>query len=614
MENDEGRFLSLDDYFAHMADLLLLNPTYMMLPLDETTFDINANSRAISAPKIVVLQNDQIAETVIFTIDRYFDYMDLNNAEIWVQWSAPGKNGTIREGSSRIEMKDIASVPGKIRLGWPLDSDITKEPGTVKYSVRFWNKGVINDGENGPEEEKVVYSFNTLTSTLTISPSLQPEIDFTSVPNAPIRDNIFVRAIRNSQITSEGVVVPLEPLFSEPGQDLPVEASLVDDTLTLRAQATVGDTGHIAYEWYYKPAVDMTVENSTFNSNTFYSYEPRTVYNSDGTTTELPGFKEFNPDGVREEYVPVEGLTALVTGEQYYVAASDTSSGYAAYAGTTVPENTTLYERYTTYTVPADDIKVTGEYYVEATNYIRPNTSNAKSSRICKLISPDDVVFTSNLPELAVIENEAGIDLSIKLVPQTSDKAAITYTWKKSAESNVINEDDETIESGASNICTIATPGWYQVTADVLLNRENKNATSKVCKVTFMPEIPAMDYTEEAKALIPEDKTIPYYISTDATLEVVVGSIKPEGYEIYSEDLFSDELKYVWYVQSNEGATRPVTEADVESGLIVDGLGTPVLKVHSPDNDGYTFTCKVFNTLNGKTVDSGDNSLAFYVV
>ena len=614
MENDEGRFLSIDDYFAHMADLLLLNPTYMMLPLDETTFDINANNRAISAPKIVILQNDQIAETVIFTIDRYFDYMDLNNAEIWVQWSAPGKNGTIREGSSRIEMKDIASVPGKIRLGWPLDSDITKEPGTVKYSVRFWNKGIVKNDETDAEEEKVVYSFNTLTSTLTISPSLQPEVDFTSVPNAPIRDNIFVRAIRNSQITSEGVAVPLEPLFSEPGQDLPIEASLVDDTLTLKAQATVGDTGHIAYEWYYKPAVDMVTENSTFNSNTFYSYEPRTIYNSDGTTTELPGFKEFNPNGIKEEYIPVEGLTALVTGEQYYVAASDTSSGYTAYTGTTVPENTTLYERYTTYTVPEGDIKVTGDYYVEATNYIRPNTSNAKSSRICKLISPDNVAFANNLPELAVIENEAGIDLNVKLVPQTSDKADITYIWRKSVESNVIDEDDEVIENENSNICNITTPGWYQVAAKVLLNREDKSATSGVCKVTFMPEVPSLDYTDEAKLLIPEDKTIPYYVSSDAELKVVVGSIIPEDYKGYSEKLFSDKLRYVWYVQSNEGVTRPVADADIESGLVVDGLGTPVLKVHSPGDDGYTFTCKVFNELNGITVDSGDNSLSFYIV
>ena len=131
--NTERRFLSLDDYFAHMADLLALNPTYMMLPIDEAAFTINANTRAISTPKVVTLQNDQIAETLMFTVDRYFDYMDLYNARVFVQWTLPSG----KEGATEIELKDITTIPGKIRFGWPLDSDVTSEIGTVRYSVRF---------------------------------------------------------------------------------------------------------------------------------------------------------------------------------------------------------------------------------------------------------------------------------------------------------------------------------------------------------------------------------------------------------------------------------------------------------------------------------------------
>jgi hypothetical protein len=132
--NEEKRFLSLDDYFAHMADLLALDPAYMMLPIDEAAFTINANTRAISTPKVVTLQNDQIAETLTFTIDRYFDYMDLYNATVYVQWTLPSG----KEGATEIELKDITTMPGKIRFGWPLDSDVTSEIGTVRYSVRFW--------------------------------------------------------------------------------------------------------------------------------------------------------------------------------------------------------------------------------------------------------------------------------------------------------------------------------------------------------------------------------------------------------------------------------------------------------------------------------------------
>lgn len=165
--HDERRFLTLDEYFAHMADLLALDPVYMMLPLDENPFAINANTRAIVAPKIVTLQNDQIAEMITFTIDRYYDYMDLDNATIYVQWTLPSG----KEGATKVEFKDLDSEPGKIRFGWPLDADVTSEVGKVKYSVRFWQKGMIENAE-GEFEEKVVYSFNTLTSEFTVSPSL----------------------------------------------------------------------------------------------------------------------------------------------------------------------------------------------------------------------------------------------------------------------------------------------------------------------------------------------------------------------------------------------------------------------------------------------------------
>ena len=58
-EKSEGRFTSIEEYFSYMEDLLALNKSkYMMLPIDEAPFIINANTRTITAPKIVVLQND----------------------------------------------------------------------------------------------------------------------------------------------------------------------------------------------------------------------------------------------------------------------------------------------------------------------------------------------------------------------------------------------------------------------------------------------------------------------------------------------------------------------------------------------------------------------------
>jgi hypothetical protein len=58
-----------------------LNYEFIMLPLDEPRFSIDANTRDIIIPanfkKLVGVQGDHSAETLIFDIDRYFDFVDL---------------------------------------------------------------------------------------------------------------------------------------------------------------------------------------------------------------------------------------------------------------------------------------------------------------------------------------------------------------------------------------------------------------------------------------------------------------------------------------------------------------------------------------------------------
>lgn len=90
---------SLEEYFSWLK--VLANPEnvseeeklsrrkYTILPLDEDHFIINANTRGITIPADfkkngIAVQGDHLAEIVYFEIDRYFDYMDLNNTEIFI--------------------------------------------------------------------------------------------------------------------------------------------------------------------------------------------------------------------------------------------------------------------------------------------------------------------------------------------------------------------------------------------------------------------------------------------------------------------------------------------------------------------------------------------------
>lgn len=140
---------------------------FTKLPLDEAHFEINANTRAISIPTDfkkngIAVQGDDLAEVVYFMIDRYFDAMDLNNTEIFIEWETPkGKNGDGIKSVSETYLKiiDDELYPGKLIFGWAISDAITKDSGNLKFAVRFIQWA---DTESG--KKQIAYSFNTLTA------------------------------------------------------------------------------------------------------------------------------------------------------------------------------------------------------------------------------------------------------------------------------------------------------------------------------------------------------------------------------------------------------------------------------------------------------------------
>jgi hypothetical protein len=60
------------------------------------------------------------------------------------------------------------------------------------------------------------------------------------------------------------------PKFYEPGLDLPLAANLENNTLELLAEATVSDSGELAYSWHFVPAKDMEVGAEKFEAGKIY--------------------------------------------------------------------------------------------------------------------------------------------------------------------------------------------------------------------------------------------------------------------------------------------------------------------------------------------------------
>lgn len=164
---------SLEEYFQNIEELFNLDPQYVRLPLDEETFDIDLNTRQITIPASfkksgLGVQNDDLAETIYFKTDRYFDMVDLNNTCIVIQWEAP--NG--KKMASPAFFQEVDSETDKLIFGWAITKSMTTVSGTLKFSVAFIEGEVVNDEEDELNIEKLEYRLGTLTNSININAGL----------------------------------------------------------------------------------------------------------------------------------------------------------------------------------------------------------------------------------------------------------------------------------------------------------------------------------------------------------------------------------------------------------------------------------------------------------
>lgn len=240
---------TLEQYFCHLKDLLDLpnGYKYIMLPLDEPPLEIDANKRTITIPSNfktsgLSVEGDELAETLFFRIDRYFDAMDLSTCEIFVQWNLP----TGDTYATIVYMIDIESEPGKLIFACPLTSDITKVAGPVELSVRFIKRGA---------NDTFAYSFNTLAVRANISAALKINGDIHYIGSQDVQD-LFTAAIENSDMAS-GEPAPA-PVFTKwLGSDNNIatvdKIYLNGENNKLTIAATSEPAGELTYEWYHTP-------------------------------------------------------------------------------------------------------------------------------------------------------------------------------------------------------------------------------------------------------------------------------------------------------------------------------------------------------------------------
>lgn len=615
-----GRFTSLDEYFAHMADLISIDVTYIMLPLDEGTegaFAINANTREITIPsqfsKCAAVQSDEMCEIAMFTIDRYYDFQDLDTVSICVQWV----NADKQEGISHIQLKDLETYPGKLRFGWPLTSAITKTPGPVQFAVRFYKETVDSEGN-----KKYDYLLNTLTNTINVKSSLTIENPKVEEENI---SGLFASFVANS--INPSYPTPATPFFVKPGQDLIADKQdkpgygaidPVTNTLTMTAQAVANDLGIINYRWMFIPADS----NGVAENLEIYTEDEET---GKVTVTVKDGYSVNHQDWVKLDPQP----TARDGSQKYYTAVLDEDGeivSHQLYIDDKFPADEDLYVVRTSLTIEdTQDQYIVGEYFVNATNTVSVNTTSPSPSTKCVVPAPNAVEIAEgeDLPDHIFTDAKTKtVTLGIDLVNDPT-LPAYTYQWSSTDEhpegdlSKLVD-----IENGVEATYVVDTPGWYSVHINSSLNRRVKENDSNICKVTHLPTAPQitkMSYVgfpntvtwNDIKAQMESEEgwtEISDY-ETEMPSNFGVGSIVLMKIDTDLDDLnplYTESLTYRWMVQKpDESEAIELLDSDIGvNGLVHQNtlLGTKILVARCLlDNFPFNYHCEITNTIQDKT-------------
>lgn len=273
---------------------------FTKLPLDEPHFKINAN-RSISIPDEfkkngIGVQGDDLAEVVYFEIDRYQDSIDLNNCDIYIEWETPkGKNNTLTKAVSKPYLKILSNDENynKMVFGWAVSEAITKNSGSLKFAVRFVQ---VNN------ENKIVYSFNTLTAQVTIHPNLGINM-VEAIPYAEANDSRLLERIKESEIV--GGTIAAIPYFlinlkefdennKEFEYDIMNSQGEVDHengTYKLYVAATAQDTGMV--DCYWKKNL-LDENNRPYDEDKWEDIEDKKIIGKETVVLTEAELKEFN--------------------------------------------------------------------------------------------------------------------------------------------------------------------------------------------------------------------------------------------------------------------------------------------------------------------------------
>ena len=133
----------------------LIDPNEFMdmiqIPKDEPIYEINLDTRTISAPNFLSVEEDHNSEIIWFKTDRFYDNIDLYNGTCWIQYK--NANGEEYFYSAPLIISGEEYGSDKILIPWAISKEVAKKTGTIQFSFQFF--------ELSEDNSRFLYILNT---------------------------------------------------------------------------------------------------------------------------------------------------------------------------------------------------------------------------------------------------------------------------------------------------------------------------------------------------------------------------------------------------------------------------------------------------------------------
>ena len=617
--NGEIQIDNLESFFGYIQEIGELDKKFLRLPLDEPLFEIDANSRKITIPSDFAanglsVQGDHLAETVFFSIDRYFDYMDLNNCNIRINW----KIGDV-SGQSVNFSKSVDAEPGKIIFGWPVAKDLTGKSGTLSFAVEFYIE----------RDNVISYSLNTLISTINIKEGLV--LINPTVIN--VNDDIL-NMLQNSSFGEGEAEVPdlawlTNGLVTNPDSTVALEfINLAGNAIDNGDSQTLSSVPVKLYARAQAGAADIKYSTPAGKDDPVDEYV--LVSKKDDDDNRIP----LDPSGT---YYVKEGSV-------YNIASSEDIRTWNN-PEIAIPNKSELYARYSTI-----EVNGVGEYYIQAQGIIFDKDNKKigqgalKSTPVVICPEPDapaKITITSNNSDL----EDEGYDIDLSMADSVAfltgnevtltatasgydnkdayeapavgvePKALVQYIWYKDGNETPVNTS-KWIRSTQNHSFAVREEGKYIVGVKTFLNNQ-----------TTLDETKSKEYIVSPLASKIEENSIilglnkqggQYWINLSESVNGTLDKNTQKSFDVKyvliptNEKTYSDEVTCTLYQvpDAESDDTNPIFVCELESSDVEGGKHTKITSSMVGNQEGNYFI-RVTNKYNGSAYSL--NSDAFYI-